>query len=156
MSEGIPETHVAPGGRAATQFKPGNPGRPQGARNKRTRLVEALVEGELETITRQLVAKALDGNLVALRLCLQHAAPAGKEEPVAFALPPLDSRTDVHEASKALMAAVAEGEITPGAAGRVMDLLRNHLAIIEARECEEPEPEPAPPPRPRPIVIWKD
>ena len=135
----------AAGGRARTQFKPGNSGRPQGARNKRTRLVEDMIDGELEEMTRKIVSHAAHGNQKAIFYCLDRAAPASKEATIEIDLPTLDSRDDVVEASKRLMAALAEGEVGPVEAGRVMTLLERHLAIIDpldgAEEEEEPDPE---------------
>jgi hypothetical protein len=52
-------------------FKKGNPGRPKGARHKVTCAVEALLEGDAEALTRKAIEKALDGDTVALRLCLE-------------------------------------------------------------------------------------
>ena len=105
-------------GRARTQFQPGNPGRPRGARNKRTLLVEAMVEGQLEEMTARLIRKAVCGDLVALRLCLDRAVPKTREAPVDLDLSTLDTRADVVAASKRLMASLGEGEITPGEARR--------------------------------------
>src|SRR5215218_4900464 len=39
-------------------FRPGNPGRPKGARNKTTLAVDALLDGEAEAITRTAVEMA--------------------------------------------------------------------------------------------------
>ena len=158
--DGAPaDAAIAPSGRAATQFKPGNPGRPGGARNRRSRIVESLLDGELEEMTRKLMRMAMNGDMTALRLCINRAAPAEKEAPIDFELPRLDTRDDVAEASKRLMAALAEGDVTATAAGRVMSLLIHHLSIIEGGATEEEEeappaePEPARP-RQRPNVVF--
>ena len=56
-------------------FQPGqsgNPaGKPKGARNKTTLAVEALLDGEAEALTRKAIERALEGDSVALRLCLE-------------------------------------------------------------------------------------
>ena len=131
----------AAGGRARTQFKPGNPGRPKGARNKRTRLLEAMIDGELEEMTRKIISDAAHGNLKAIFYCLNRAAPASKEATIEVDLPALGNREDVVEASKRLMAALAQGEVTPGEAARVMTLLERHLAIIDPVDYEVVEEE---------------
>jgi|SRR6476469_5365777 len=51
-------------------FGQGNPGRPKGSRNKSTLAAEALLEGEAEVLTRRAVERALQGDIQALRLCL--------------------------------------------------------------------------------------
>ena len=49
----------------------GNPsGRPAGSRNHATLLMESLLEGEAEQLTRKLLELALGGDLIAIRLCL--------------------------------------------------------------------------------------
>jgi hypothetical protein len=60
-------------------FEPGKSGNPagklKGTRNKTTLAVEALLDGEAETITRKAIELAKEGNLTALRLCLDRIAP---------------------------------------------------------------------------------
>ena len=62
----------------ATRFQPGrsgNPqGRPPGSRNKTTRAIDALFDGEAEALTRKAIELAKAGDLVALRLCLDRIA----------------------------------------------------------------------------------
>lgn len=111
-------------------------GRTPGSRNKVTRAVEALLEGEHEALTRKAIEKALEGDGVALRLCLDRIAPARKDAPVSFRLPPITSAADTVQASSSLLAAVAEGEVTPDEAGRVMALLSAHKALVEAGDFE--------------------
>ena len=117
-------------------FQPGNSGRPRGSRNKVTLAMEALLEGEHEALTRAAIDKALEGDTTALRLCLDRLAPARKDSPVSFKLPPVRSVQDAVEASAALLEAVASGEVTPDEGGRVMALLSSHKALVESGEME--------------------
>ena len=119
-------------------FAPGNKlgGRTPGSRNQTTLAVEALLEGEHEALTRAAIEKALDGDTTALRLCLDRIAPPRKDSPVTFALPPVKSAADAVEASAAVLAAVAGGEVTPDEAGRVMALLTAHKALLEVGDLE--------------------
>lgn len=119
-------------------FAPGNKlgGRTPGSRHKTTLAVEALLEGEHEKLTRKAIDLALTGDTVALRLCLDRIAPARKDSPVAFELPPIATASDAVTASSALLAAVAAGEVTPDEAGRVMALLASHRALVEAGDLE--------------------
>lgn len=118
-------------------FQPGNPGRPKGARHRTTLAIEALLEGEHEALTRKAIEKALEGDTVALRLCLDRLAPPRKEAPISFQLPPIKTASDAVEAGSAVLAAVAEGEITPDEAGRVLALLTAHKTMVTAGELEE-------------------
>ncbi len=73
------------------QFKPGQSGNPKGrtkgARHRATLAALALLDGEAEALTRKAVDLALEGDTVALRLCLERIAPPRKDAPVSFALP---------------------------------------------------------------------
>ena len=108
--------------RAITRGKPfekGNPGKPKGARHRVTRAIEALLEGQHEALTKAAIDKALEGDTVALRLCLDRLAPPRRDAPVSIELPPVRSAADAVEASAAVLAAISAGDITPDEAGRV-------------------------------------
>ena len=49
-------------------------GKPKGPRHKTTLAIEALLEGEAEALTRKAVELALEGDVTALRLCLDRIA----------------------------------------------------------------------------------
>lgn len=121
---------------ADTRFKPGNPGKPKGTRSRATMAAEALLNGEAEALTRKAVERALEGDGLALRLCLERLVPPRKDTPVMIDLPAINDAGDVVGASAAVLAAVAAGDITPDEAGRVMTLLTAHRAIIEAGDLE--------------------
>jgi hypothetical protein len=120
------------------KFAPGNAlgGSKAGSRHKTTLAIEALLEGEHEKLTRKAIDKALEGDTVALRLCLDRLAPARKDVPISFALPPIVTAADTVTASASLLAAVAGGEVTPDEAGRVMALLTSHKALVETGDLE--------------------
>lgn len=111
-------------------------GRTPGSRNKVTIAVESLMEGQHEALTRVAIDKALDGDMTALRLCLDRIAPARKDSPVQFNLPPITTAADAVAASSALLEAVAAGDVTPDEAGRVMALLTAHKTMVEAGDLE--------------------
>ena len=120
-----------------TRFKPGNPGKPRGARHKTTLAIEALLEGEADALTRKALALALNGDGPALRLCLDRLAPPRKDAPISITLPPVNSAADTVAASSALLDALAAGDVTPDEAGRVMALLTAHKAIVETGDLEK-------------------
>ncbi len=117
--------------------KSGNPnGRPKGARNETTRIVEALMDGEAEELTRAAIEKAKAGDVPALRMCLERISPPRKDLPISIELPPIDTAADAKIASTSVLAAVAAGEITPSEASAVMALLVSHKSIVEATDFE--------------------
>jgi len=121
---------------ASGRFAPGNPGRPKGARNKATQAALALLEGEAEALTRKAVETALEGDTTALRLCLERIAPPRKDAPVAFTLPSMQSARDAAQAAGAVLAAVADGELTPTEGAHVMALVEAYRRTLETTELE--------------------
>lgn len=79
---------------------------------------------------------ALEGDTVALRLCLERLVPPRKDVPITFDLPAITNAGDVVTASAAVLGAVSSGEVTPDEAGRVMTLLTAHRNIVEMGELE--------------------
>ena len=128
------------------RFQPGvsgNPaGRPKGARNKSTLAAEALLDGEAEALTRKAVEMALGGDTVALRLCLERLMPPRRDRPVAVPLPQIASPEDATKAAGAVLAAVAEGSVTPSEAVVLTNLIDGQRKAIGA----EPRPVKGPPP----------
>jgi hypothetical protein len=116
----------------------GNPaGRPQGSRNKVTLALEALLDGEGEALTRKAIDLAKGGDLTAMRLCLERIIPARKDRPVSFRMPPIESAADAARASSALVAAVAEGDLTPSEAAELGKLVESYVRTLEANEFEQ-------------------
>ena len=117
-----------PGRKQIGQFEKGvsgNPtGRPKGSRNAATLAIEALLDGQAEALTQKAIQMAMDGDPVALRLCLDRICPARKDRPVTFPLPPVTSARDAADLMAAVTQAVAVGQVTPGEAaeiGKVID-----------------------------------
>jgi hypothetical protein len=82
-------------GRPFQKGHSGNPqGRPPGARNTATMMAEQLLDGEAEAITRKAIELAKQGDLTALRLCLDRLVPPRRDRPVNFALPAMSSAED--------------------------------------------------------------
>ena len=116
----------------------GNPaGKPKGARHKATRAVEALLDGEAEALTRKAIEKALGGDTIALRLCLDRLCPPRKSRPIKFDLPPSDGAFDASKFFNMVMRSVADGEVTPDEAGEVAKLIEAQARIREMSEFEQ-------------------
>ena len=120
------------------KFQPGQSGNPagkaKGTRNATTLALEALLNGEAETLTRKAIELAQDGDTVALRLCLDRLLPARKDRPITFALPPITTTNDLPLATGAIVAAVAAGELTPSEAAEISKTIDVHVRAIEATE----------------------
>jgi hypothetical protein len=128
----------AAGKQRGSPFKPGqsgNPaGKPKGARHKATLAIEALLEGEADALTRKAIEMAKAGDMQALRLCMDRLAPPRKDRSVTFELPSIDTLEDLPRATRALMTAVASGELTPSEAAELGKLVDAHVKAIEVTD----------------------
>ena len=125
------------GRNTAGQFAAGNTGRPKGSRNKTTIAIESLLQGQAEALTQTAVQKALEGDSMALRLCMERIAPAPKDQPVAFSLPKMNNAMDASEAARSVLTAASEGELTPVEATRVMGLIDSYRRTLELTEIQQ-------------------
>src|SRR4030081_1458721 len=84
----IPAPHL-------TQFRKGvsgNPaGRPLGTRNRATVLAEQLLEGEAERLVREAIDRAMAGDVLAMRLCLERILPVLRGRRIRLDLPSEDA-----------------------------------------------------------------
>ena len=61
----------------------GNPaGRPPGSRNRATIMVQNLLEGAAENIAKRAAQLAEEGNVAAIRICMNRLSPVGQHNPV--------------------------------------------------------------------------
>lgn len=125
-------------GRPFPPGQSGNPkGKPKGCRAKVTMDVLALLDGEAEALTRKAVEKALEGDMTALRLCLERLAPPRKDSPVTLAgLPKIKSAADLPKATAKILEAVAKGIITPSEGQALAGLIEGHRKALETAELE--------------------
>jgi hypothetical protein len=126
---------------ARGRFRPGesgNPkGRPQGSRNKVSLLVEGMIEGEAEALTRQAINFAMSGDSSLLKALLDRLAPPRKERPVTINLPALTSPADGPRIAAELLERAASGELTPTEAQGLATLLEAFRRQTELANFEE-------------------
>ena len=116
----------------------GNPaGRPRGSRNRATLLMESLLADDAEAIGRKAIAMAKQGDMAAIRLCMDRLAPVRKGEPVAFELPPLDKPADSVAAAAEIVAAVAAGELTPSEAADLAKVIDVYVRAVATKAFDE-------------------
>ncbi len=126
-------------GRPFKQGASGNPaGRPKGARNRTTLLVEQMIDGEAEALTETAIRLAKAGDAGLMRALLDRLAPPRRERAVQVDLPPLTNPTDGPKIAAALLERAASGELTPTEAQGLAALLESYrkqseLADMEAR-----------------------
>ena len=118
-------------------FSSGNAGRPKGARNLKTVAIESLLEGQAKALTQTAISKALEGDSVALRLCMDRIMPAPKDKRIKVQLPSISSSRDLLGAARVLIAAVQTGELTPLEGEKVMALLERCQKLFVSVDLEE-------------------
>jgi hypothetical protein len=123
----------------------GNPnGRAKGSRNRATILADQIFDEKLfgeDKKAEALISKAIEmaegGDTACLRLCFERIAPVRKDRPVHFELPSMTEAKDAVTASAAIVAAVAEGELTPSEAAELSKVVDGYARTLQAVEFEE-------------------
>jgi len=97
--------------------------------------VMVLLEGEVETLTRKAIELAKEGDVTALRLCLDRIAPAPKSsaQPVTIDLPENGSLTDT---ARAIVEAAASGEIPADLAAQLVSAVASVAKVEEITELK--------------------
>jgi Family of unknown function (DUF5681) len=115
----------------------GNPaGKAPGTRNRATLIAERLLDGEAESMVRLVIKKAKQGDMIALRFCLDRIIPPRRDRPVNFQIPHLNSAEDASKAMAAITTAVAHGELTPSEAAELSRVIEAYVKAIETSEVE--------------------
>jgi Family of unknown function (DUF5681) len=115
----------------------GNPdGRPPGRRNKATEAAEVLLDGEVEALTRRAVELALDGQIGALRLCLDRIIPPRRQRAQRLELPPPRNIADLGNTMAAITTAAMEGTITTGEAAELARVVEIFVRAVETSDFE--------------------
>jgi hypothetical protein len=147
----------------------GNPaGRPPGARGKAALLVEALSANDAHEIIRAAIDKAKDGDIAAVRFCLDRIAPRPKDTAVDYELPKLHNSESALSAVADIAAAVGRGALTPAQADnltRVVDRfvrayeslgLEQRVIRLEHRHAARPQSLPPPMSKPSEFALAAD
>ena len=119
---------------ADTRFRPGNPGRPRGVPDKRTALREML-EPHAPELFGIVVSKAKEGDMTAMRLCLERLAPPikARDEPVSMSQ--LDG--SLADNARVVVRAMGAGDISPDQAAAVLAAFASQVRVVEATELEQ-------------------
>ncbi len=122
-----------------TKFKPGrsgNPaGRPKGTKDRRTEL-RALIKPHAPDLIAKALALANEGDVAALKLLLERAVPPYRPigEAVTFPMPKQGSLAD---SGRAVMEAIADGNLPPDMGRQLIDALAALGRIVELDELDK-------------------
>jgi hypothetical protein len=137
-------------------FKPGNPGRPLGSKNRVTQTLEQLAEGQAEQLFEKVRELAQAGDVACLRMLLDRLWPPRKGQPVNVVMPPINTSQDVLRAIASIWTAIREGHLTPDEASalsividrsipaiELLDITKR-IAALEARDKRDEKNDPPP------------
>jgi hypothetical protein len=110
-------------------FEKGNPGRPRGAKNRRSVVAAALLAGEEDALIRRAVELAIDGDVPMLKFLLTRILP--RERPVNLDLPQMEFADDAVEALGAITQAIAEGRISPSEGAALATVVNSYARAID-------------------------
>ena len=115
----------------------GNPaGRQPGSRNRATLAAELLLAGEAEVLTRKVIELALEGDITALRLCLERIVPPRRSRALTFKLAPIDRIEDLAGAIGSILQEVANGRLLLDEAAALVGLLEAKRKAMETIDVE--------------------
>jgi hypothetical protein len=122
-------------------FQPGqsgNPaGRPRGSRNKRTIIVEKLLDDSAGDLTTAAINRATEGDPAALRACMDRIAPRLRRRPLDFTLPDLVTLADTPVAFSAIARGLAAGDLDVEEASALMRAVREFTFALAAVERDQ-------------------
>ena len=97
-------------------FGPGNQfgrGRPKGSRNKKSLILQELIDEHRPALARKAMVLALQGDRVLLRMLLAADLPQTRGEPVNIGRFPVNTAEDLMNSHAKVINKVTAGEITP-------------------------------------------
>jgi len=99
-------------------------------------VAERMMEAECEPVVRAVLDAARAGDMAAARLVMERIAPLRRGRPVVFPLPPIASASDLPGAMAAVVAAVADGTLSPDEAASIAQVLEVSRRAVETTQLE--------------------
>jgi len=118
-------------------FEPGNNfgrGRPKGSGNRKP--ANHLVDDYSEHLLRKCVALAMEGNMQAMRMCIDLINPARRAACVKVNLPQIETVQDVNQAAEKVTRAIRRGDLSPSEGQTLINVLEGRSRLIEKLELE--------------------
>ncbi len=89
-----------------------------------------------EALTRVAIDMALEGDSVAMRLCLERILPVRKDRPIRIELPNIDTLADASSAAGSITVMVANGHLTPTEGQALAGIVEVQRRALESDELE--------------------
>jgi len=124
------------------RFQPGQSGNPKGSptgsRSKIALNCEQLLEESAGQLTRQLIETALNGNQLALKLCIERIVPIRKSSPISLpGLPKIDSIESATKATGYILDSVVDGTIDPLAGEMLSKITDRYVHALQVVDLEK-------------------
>ena len=123
--------------RRVFRLVPNPAGRKPGERPRASMAAEALLDGELDKLTRRVIEAALDGDMVAMKLCLERVLPVRRRNALPLDLPSINAAADLLPALGLITDAAAQGALDLDAANALANLLEAKRKAIETVDLEQ-------------------
>lgn len=111
-------------------FKPGNAGRPKGAKGKKRQMLESYSDKILKT----LIDLAVEGDPTALRLCVDRLLPRLRAEAAPINVDAASSK--IVDIGQSIVDAALSGRISPDSARDILSALSDVAKLKEITEIE--------------------
>jgi hypothetical protein len=118
-------------------FEAGNPGRPPGSKNKTTRMLEQLIDGQAERVVEKLKELALAGDVPCLKIIVDRLMPMRKGHPINANIPPINSAQDLLTAISSVWDAIRDGELTAEETTALCALIDRSIRAIEVHDVSK-------------------
>ena len=100
-------------------------------------LGEAMFQGKAEAIIGKAIDKAMEGDMTAIRLCLERVFPRLRDRATVFDLPPINGAPEALAALTSIVAGVSGGELTAAEGSELSKLVDHYLRALEAKDFEQ-------------------
>jgi DNA helicase HerA-like ATPase len=100
-------------------------------------MAELLLEGEGEALTRRAIELALEGDMAALKLCLERILPQRRSRRVIFDLPPIDRIEDLGKAIGSVLQEAASGQLFLDEAAALIGMMEARRKALETIDLEQ-------------------
>jgi Family of unknown function (DUF5681) len=116
----------------------GNPaGRKPGSRNKHTIATEKLFEEDAEKLVKVAIKLAEEGDIGALRLCLDRICAPQRHRPVPFDMPQLGMAADAVGAMSTLVEGIATGELSAPEAAELAKVIQGFTQALATADHDK-------------------
>ncbi len=124
--------------KSSTSWKKGQTGNPGGKKKGTGKVsqLRALLDPHAEDLVNKAKNMALEGDMTALRLCLERLVPPIKIKDEPVTVEGLDGSKALVEQGQAIINALAKGEVTPSEAATLMQSVSSQTRIMEGDELE--------------------